>query len=61
MVVVVGSLIVSRSDPVRVLRRSNHTQTTRKGIIKIIVGAGIVLFGVLLLFESLTFQLPGAV
>lgn len=61
LLVAVGSLIVHRSDPVRVLRRSTHKQPTRRAVIQIIVGVGMVLCGVLLIYQSFTIQLPGAV
>lgn len=59
--VVIGSIMTHRSNYDRVLRRGNHKQSTRRVIIQIVVGVGMILFGILLLYQSLTLQLPGAV
>lgn len=59
LIVVVGSIIISRSNPSQVLEIDDYKQPTIKMIIQIIVGAGLVLFGIYVIYESLTLQLPG--
>ncbi len=54
-----GSFIVYRSNVVQIVENRNDEQLTTRTAIQIITGGIIMIFGIYMIYRSLTLQLPG--
>lgn len=58
LILIVGGIIISWSNMLQILGNNNCKQSAIRLTIQLIVGAGMVLFGIYVIYESLTLQLP---